>query len=131
MRDGRRRYDPASKARLVASCVEPGVSISRLALDHGINTNLLRKWIKDAQEAGPQRPSSRPAFIPIVAADSNLPIEESGALAMPAPRGDGRLATSVRVSASLPNGVTLTLDCGNVDALAAIIGALGHVQTGG
>ncbi|TAW03861.1 IS66 family insertion sequence hypothetical protein, partial [Rhizobium ruizarguesonis] len=27
-RDGRRRYDPGSKARLVATCLEPGVSIS-------------------------------------------------------------------------------------------------------
>lgn len=38
-RDGRRRYDPGSKARLVAACLEPGVSISGLALTHGINAN--------------------------------------------------------------------------------------------
>jgi len=42
-RDGRRRYDPESKARLVAACLEPGVSISGLALAHGVNANLLRK----------------------------------------------------------------------------------------
>ncbi|MFS8047050.1 transposase, partial [Rhizobium sp. BR 314] len=41
-RDGRRRYDPGSKERLVAACLEPGVSISGLALTHGINANLLR-----------------------------------------------------------------------------------------
>ncbi|MER9217271.1 IS66 family insertion sequence element accessory protein TnpB, partial [Mesorhizobium sp. M0663] len=35
-----------------------------------------------------------------------------------------------KVSASLPNGVKLTLECGDVDALTATIGALGHVQTG-
>ncbi|TIV95360.1 MAG: IS66 family insertion sequence element accessory protein TnpB, partial [Mesorhizobium sp.] len=45
-RDGRRRYDPASKDRLVAACLEPGVSVSGLALEHGVNANLLRKWIK-------------------------------------------------------------------------------------
>ena len=45
-RNGRRRYDPASKDRLVAACLEPGVSVSRLALEHGVNANLLRKWIK-------------------------------------------------------------------------------------
>eukprot|EP01039_Chlorochromonas_danica_P021197 gene21197-26074_t len=38
-RNGRRRYDPASKERLVAACLEPGVSVSRLALEHGINAN--------------------------------------------------------------------------------------------
>lgn len=37
---------------------------------------------------------------------------------------------SAKVSASLPNGVKLSLECGDVDALTAIIGALGHVQTG-
>jgi hypothetical protein len=41
-RDGRRRFDPASKNRLVAACLEPGVSVSRLALEHGVNANLLR-----------------------------------------------------------------------------------------
>lgn len=51
-RDGRRRYDPESKARLVAACLEPGVSISGLALAHGINANVLRKWVKDAKESG-------------------------------------------------------------------------------
>jgi transposase len=30
----------------------------------------------------------------------------------------------------LPNGVSLTLECSDVDGLAAIIGALSHVQTG-
>ena len=44
--DGRRRYDPASVDRLVAACLEPGVSVSRLALEHGVNVNLLRKWIQ-------------------------------------------------------------------------------------
>ncbi|ASY67173.1 elements of external origin (plasmid) [Sinorhizobium sojae CCBAU 05684] len=41
----------------------------------------------------------------------------------------GPLSSPAKVSASLPNGVKLTLECGDVDALTAIIGALGHVQT--
>jgi transposase len=44
-RDGRRRHDPVSKARLVAACLEPGVSISGLALADGINANVLRKAV--------------------------------------------------------------------------------------
>ncbi len=47
-RDGRRWYDPVWKARLVCACHKPGVSVSRLALEHGINANLLRKWTKAA-----------------------------------------------------------------------------------
>ncbi len=62
-RDGRRRYDPASRDRLVAACLEPGVSVSRLALEHGVNANLVRKWVKRAKEA-----SALPAvstFVPV------------------------------------------------------------------
>ena len=72
-RDGRRRFDPGSKARLVAACLEPGVSISGLALAHGVNANLLRKWVKDARESGLPTVSSRSAFIPVVAADCGRP----------------------------------------------------------
>ena len=64
-RNGHRRYDPASKDRLVMACLEPGVSVSRLALEHGVNANLLRKWIKKRTETRSLPPSSPPAFIPV------------------------------------------------------------------
>ena len=140
-RDGRRRYDPASRDRLVVACLEPGISVSRLALDHGINANLLRKWIKKAKEVRPLPLSSTSAFVPVqVTRDRSLPMQGSTfALDMPARRSEerrsqseriGSLSCPAKVSASLPNGVRLTLECGDVDALAAMIGALGHVQTG-
>jgi transposase len=70
LRNGRRRYDSSSKARLVAECLSPGVSVSRLALDNGVNANLLRKWIKEAKGAGGARGAGPergpPAFIPVV-----------------------------------------------------------------
>ncbi|UVK36051.1 transposase (plasmid) [Mesorhizobium sp. AR10] len=140
LRNGRRRYDPASKERLVAACLEPGVSVSRLALEHGINANLLRKWIKTTKDAGALPPPAPSAFIPVqvTAADHSLPMQ-CNSVDRPAARGEERLSKSesmgssplaAKVSASLPNGVKLVLECGDVDALTAIIGALGHVQTG-
>ena len=140
-RDGRRRYDPASRGRLVAACLEPGISVSRLALEHGINANLLRKWIKKAKDAHPLPRPSTSAFIPVqVTTDRSLSMQSSAlALDLAATRGEERRLKSERVcpssspakvTASLPNGVKLTLECSDVDALAAIIGALGHVQTG-
>ena len=140
-RDGRRRYDPASRDRLVAACLEPGISVSRLALEHGINANLLRKWIKKAKEVRPLPPSSTSAFVPVqVTTDRSLPMQSSAfALDLAATGGEERrskpersspLTSPAKVNASLPNGVKLTLECCDVDALAAIIGALGHVQTG-
>jgi transposase len=46
------------------------------------------------------------------------------------PKGTTAFCSPAKVSASLPNGVKVALECGDVDALTAIIGALGHVQTG-
>jgi transposase len=138
-RDGRRRYDPASRERLIAACLEPGVSVSRLALDHGINANLLRKWIRNAREVRRLAPSSTSAFVPVrVAADRSLPMQSSvpdrtathGEERRPLPERIDRLSSPAKVSASLPNGVKLTLECSDVSGLAAIIGALGHVQSG-
>ena len=137
-RDGRRWYDPASKARLVAACLEGGVSVSRLALEHGINANLLRKWIKAAEETGTVQSSSTPAFVPVLAVDSSPPMP-SKPMEVPPTRGEERLArpektgplpSPAKVSASLPNGVKLTLECGDTNALSAIIGALCDVHTG-
>jgi len=142
-RNGRRRYEPTSKERLVAACLEPGVSVSRLALEHGVNANLLRKWIKKATAAKSLPPSSPPAFIPVQlegtaeralsqqdsVATVDLPAtceEVGGSELKKAPA----LSCLTKVSASLPNGVKLALECGDVDALMTIIGALGHVQTG-
>jgi transposase len=135
-RDGRRRYAPGSKARLVAACLEPGISISGLALAHGINANLLRQWVKDARESGFSAVSS--VFIPVVATDCSLPVGTCS-LDMPVACGEdqpaslentARLSQSCKINALLPNGVKLSAQCGDVDALTVIIGALAHVQTG-
>ncbi|MBB5503123.1 transposase [Paraburkholderia sp. MM5384-R2] len=44
-RDGRRRYDENGKRALIEAALQPGMSVARLAQEHGINANLLRKWI--------------------------------------------------------------------------------------
>jgi transposase len=40
----RRRHDAEIKAKVLAACNEPGASISAVALAHGLNANLVRKW---------------------------------------------------------------------------------------
>ena len=40
----RRRHSDEIKAKVLAACDEPGASISGVALAHGLNTNLVRKW---------------------------------------------------------------------------------------
>lgn len=65
LRNGRRRYDPASKQRLVEACLQPGVSLAGLALQHGVNANLLRKWVAKRQlQNGDGQPEARAPIAP-------------------------------------------------------------------
>ncbi len=50
-----RRHAPEFKAQMIAAGLEPGVSVAAVALANGLNTNLLRNWIKghrDQQRSG-------------------------------------------------------------------------------
>jgi transposase len=125
-RDGRRRYDPASRDQLVAACLEPGVSVSRLAREHGVNTNLVRKWIKKAIEKCPL--PLVPAFVPVQIAPDMPLVSGSDLLSKPGPLGKPGRAS--KLSALLPNGISLSVECDDENGLIAIIGALSHVQTG-
>jgi transposase len=40
----RRRHSAELKARILAACAEPGASVSRIALENGLNANLVFKW---------------------------------------------------------------------------------------
>ncbi|MEX3968933.1 transposase [Paraburkholderia sp. EG286B] len=68
----RRRFDPQTKQELVEACLQPNVSVSGMALEHGLNANLLRRWISDhlrarSGGAGTQvREAASPAFVPVV-----------------------------------------------------------------
>ncbi|PLX61061.1 IS66-like element accessory protein TnpA [Sedimenticola selenatireducens] len=61
----RRRHTPAFKARIVSACQQPGVSVSRIALDNGLNTNMVRRWIRESKRADA---SDLPAFVPLLPA---------------------------------------------------------------
>jgi len=38
-------HDAEFKARVLAECEQPGASVAAVALAHGLNVNLLRKWL--------------------------------------------------------------------------------------
>jgi len=48
----RRVHSPQFKAELVAICQQPGMSMAAVALDHGINANLLRRWVTEHERYG-------------------------------------------------------------------------------
>ena len=50
--DGRRRrrlHSDEFKANAVASCMQPGMSMASVAMANGINANLLRRWVREAE----------------------------------------------------------------------------------
>ncbi len=51
-RDGRCLYDPEAKRELAEICWQPGISVAKVALEHGINANLLRKWMERYRDQG-------------------------------------------------------------------------------
>lgn len=48
----KRRHSTEFKQGLVALC-QPSISVSAVALAHGINANLLRRWIKQFAQTSP------------------------------------------------------------------------------
>jgi transposase-like protein len=61
----RSSYPKPFKAQLVQECLQPGASISSVAISHGINANVIRKWMPLYRE---QPATSLPAFVPLKAA---------------------------------------------------------------
>jgi transposase len=121
--DGRSVYDEAAKAELVAACGRPGVSVSRLARECGINANQLSRWVREhsqrRQRAVAVSPGPREAFVAAA-------IESSALM----PRATNDVPTAVRMwlQARLPNGVVVDLrECGLAQA-AEVIEALGRLR---
>jgi transposase len=69
--NGRRAYSVAAKRALVELCKGPGASVAGTALAHGINVNLLRRWIvkysdaKASTVAGTSRKAAAPVLVPV------------------------------------------------------------------
>jgi transposase len=66
-KNGRCSYSVEAKRALAELCSRPGVSVAKTALTHGINANLLRRWI--VQFSGATRLSAveTPTRIPAAA----------------------------------------------------------------
>ena len=48
-----RRCGAEFKAQVIEACRQPGVSISAVALANGLNANMLRRWLNEAERVGP------------------------------------------------------------------------------
>ncbi|MFZ3118463.1 MAG: transposase [Variovorax sp.] len=73
--DTRRRYSMATKAQVVAECAEPGASVAKIAMAHGINANVVHRWRKLARGGDVKTASKTGEFIalPLTTAPAPVP----------------------------------------------------------
>lgn len=78
----RRTYTPQFKADMVAQCLQGDVSLASLAVDHGMNPNVLHRWVLEHERYGKH----------------SLP--DDGDAALVAPRRDMSLANWIPLNTS-------------------------------
>jgi transposase len=111
--DGRCVYDESVKSELVAACGRPGVSVSRLARECGVNANQLSRWIREhsqrRQRAVAVSSAPRAAFVAV-------------------PVNDSPTAVRMCLQARLPNGVVIDLRECDPPQVGEVIQALGRIR---
>ena len=103
----RRRFDPAFKRAVVEQTLDPGASVAGIALQHGINANLLFKWRRQMLQ-----PCTRPSDGPSSPSVSLLPvtvIDQEPATPAPIVRGT-----------SAPGRIEITLTGGSIRVEGAV-----------
>ena len=94
----RSSYSKPFKAQIVQECLQPGVSIASVALRHGINANLVRKWIPAYRD---HQAPALPAFVPMKLAPRPQP-DQPMSVSIDVPFGQQRL--TVKWPSSDPEG---------------------------
>jgi transposase len=118
-RRGRPNYPIEFKRRLAVAACEPGVSVAKLALRYGLNTNMVFKWRRqyragqfdmrgDAKAVG-----TKPLFLPVIAGPvAGKPSAMKAAASVPGYIEIIHGQTSVRVCGDVTaSALHLVLDC--------------------
>jgi transposase len=67
----RRFYSPELKLQVVEACAQSGASIAGVALQHGINANIVHRWLREHSQGtlvnGPQ------TFVPVTLSVTSKP----------------------------------------------------------
>ena len=83
MQPTRRSCSKSFNAQVIQECAQRGTSIASVALNHGLNANLVHKWIRmQAQQSTALQPAFIPLPVPLVgaslhSASSNICVESS------------------------------------------------------
>ena len=150
-RDGRCVYDERAKQELILASLKPGVSVARMAMEHGVNANLLRAWIAAYQQRSVKEPSpiiaqtQDAAFVAVhVETDQGkvqsvqqcervmsvpqvLSAPAMTAAVIPAEATLPRAAPTVGLHVQLPNGVEFDLGETSLQELSSLVQMLGQL----
>jgi transposase len=120
---GRCVYDKTAKAEFVDLCLQPGVSVARLAREFGINANQVSRWIRDHGQL--RKRASVAAAVPAASPFVAVPV-----LSAPAERVAREVedTNDMSLQARLPNGVTVELRGVGLRQLADVVQMLGRMQ---
>ncbi|MGZ5165550.1 MAG: IS66-like element accessory protein TnpA [Burkholderiales bacterium] len=70
----RRRYSAEVQAQVLAECGAPGASVAKVAMSHGINSNVVHRWRQLARE-GRGAPATIPGeFVPVSLPAASPPV---------------------------------------------------------
>ncbi|WP_248797880.1 IS66-like element accessory protein TnpA [Pseudomonas sp. MWU13-2105] len=97
----RRTYSKSFKAQIVQEYSQPGSSIAQIALSHGINANLVHKWIR---LHNPSALGTPPAFVPVKMSPAAPATTHPGTIRVEVPHPRGTMV----VSWSLESAATAT-----------------------
>jgi transposase len=126
-RSNRRVHGPEFKAQVIGQCQQPGASVAAVAIGHGLNPNVVRKWL--AGQNLKRMGAAKPANAPQVAALQFVPVElaksEHLAAKASASRPDLRMELE-------HGGLRLKLQCAasSAPAYASLLRALADTMTG-
>ena len=89
----RRRYGADFKAQVVGECNARGASVAKVAMSHGINTNVVHGWRKLAREAGAASPVSSREFVAVALPAAPMQSFAERGIEVELRRGDWRTDT--------------------------------------
>jgi len=138
----RRTRSPDERKRIVAEALAPGASVAAVARRHGLNANLIFKWIRRSREgwvdrrrepaktqtvASPALEAVGPTFVPVKLLElSAVPAPPPAEVGPKSPQDKRRTARRGAMEISLPNGAKVSLDADvDAEALRRVLSALG------
>lgn len=120
-RSNRRVHSSEFKAQVLDECKQPGVSVAAVAIAHGLNPNVVRKWLSgvNLKRMGAAMPATKPRMPPLQFVPVELARSEHRPVHIPASQPDIRIELE-------RGGLRLKLQCAASagPAYAALLRAL-------